>query len=103
MYNRCIQFQGSVSMKSILQQLYEGEIRPDLTVKPQSDEYLDAQIAFKQGGENLRAFMPELEPKLSGIIDQHLILCECERKEMFQYGFSLGVKLVVEALAQSDQ
>ena len=85
-------------MNTILEQLYNGELRPDLR-KPESDEMLDSQISFNQSVNALNEFMPELEPKISAILDAQGRISEAERKDMFQYGFSLGVRLVVEAMS----
>lgn len=86
-------------MSSIIQQLYDGKLRPDLR-KTESDEMLDHEITFRNGVKALNEFMPELEPKISAILDAQNRISEAERKDMFQYGFSLGVRLIVESLSQ---
>lgn len=86
-------------MNTILEQLYNGELRPDLR-KPESDEILDTEIAFRSSVKALNEFMPELEPKISAILDAQGSISEAGRKDMFQYGFSLGVRLIVEAMSQ---
>lgn len=86
-------------MPSIIQQLYDGELRPDLR-NPETDETLESQISFNQSVKALNEFMPELEPKISAILDTQGRISEAERRDMFQYGFSLGVRLIVEALSQ---
>lgn len=86
-------------MTPTIQKLYNGELRPDLR-NPETDETLDSQISFNQSIKALNEFMPELEPKISAILDTQNRISEAERKDMFQYGFSLGVRLIVESLSQ---
>ncbi len=87
-------------MKPTLQKLYNGEIRPDLHA-PETDEFLDNRNKFNKNFAALKDFMPELEPKITALLDDHDMMCEAERKDMFQYGFDLGVRLVLEALSQA--
>ena len=86
-------------MPSIIQQLYDGELRPDLRT-PETDEFLESCKAFQKDFAALKGVMPDLEPRLSALIDDYAGMGGAERRDMFQYGFSLGVRLIVEALSQ---
>lgn len=85
-------------MKPTLQKVYDCEIRPDLHT-PETDEFAASLNAFNKNLAALKDFVPELEPKLTPLIDYQTIMCEEKRKDMFQYGFDLGVHLVLEALS----
>ncbi len=85
-------------MTPTLQKLYDGELRPDLRT-PETTEYVDSHILFNSNFDALKNLVPEFEPKLTTIMEHHTAMCAAERKDMFQYGFSLGVRLVLEALS----
>lgn len=93
-------------MKPTLQQLYQGELRPNRLPSPTSEEYQDSFTAFNNASERLtqalKAIAPELEPLFKNILDEHTLLCIIEKEDMFQYGFSLGVRLVMEALSLNN-
>ena len=85
-------------MTPTLEKLYAGELRPDLYV-PQSEEYLDSQNAFHKSSESLKILLPDIAPKIDHLLDEYRIMSAVEREELFQYGFRVGVRLVIEALS----
>ncbi len=89
-------------MKSALEQLYAGGLYPSRRAAPLTEEYKDSYEAFSAGREalsrQLRELDPELERRLSNMLDESEILNALDREDMFYYGFHLGVRLLSEAL-----
>lgn len=93
---------GENTMKSILEQLYAGELYPSRRAAPLTEEYKDSYDAFCTGRETLSEWLhevePEMETKLSNMLDELEILGALDREDMFYYGLSLGMQLLSEAL-----
>lgn len=89
-------------MKSVLQGFYEGEHSSQRRMAPMTEEYRDSYEAFCKGREDLMKRLhemdPELEKKLSNLLDELKILGALDRENMFCCGFSLGMRLLSEAL-----
>ncbi len=89
-------------MRSALEQLYSGELHPSRRPAPLTEAYQDSYDAFCKGRETLTRRLceidPELERRLSNMLDELEILNALDREDMFCYGFHLGVRLLSEAL-----
>lgn len=86
-------------MKSILRQLYTGEIHP--CEQPiASQKYRNCRNRYIESSESLcqtlQAISPELEEKYNTAIEQHSAIWSIETEEMFYYGLSLGLRLFAE-------
>lgn len=88
-------------MQPILRQLYSGELCPGQQM-PKSDEYMDSHNALLKSSEDLKARFPELESKIKDLLNEYSLMNTIEREEMFEYGFSLGIRLVLDALSISN-
>ena len=88
--------------KSILEQLFNGELHPAEQCAPKSEEYKKALLGYR-----------EIKKKLVKTFDgkQHAMsetLCECyykivgmENAAIFAEGFKLGARMMLETLADS--
>ena len=88
-------------MKSILQQIYNGEFCPEDRAAPMSAEYHKSQNAYNKRCDELidkcKAFDPEIENELSDIFDELWYMCTLEKEDMFCCGFNLAVKILMES------
>lgn len=90
-------------MMSILEELYKGNVCPEMQIIPKNKEYsyLNKKIAH---------IMEMLEKKLSKddyyqletLLDLHIKLGFHEASESFSYGFRLGTMLMIEVLAEKE-
>ena len=90
-------------MEPILGQLFNGKLQPCKTIIPKSEEYTELVAEFEEVSERfsqrLAELSPELERTFSDLIDSVNILRCMEAEELFAQSFSLGVKILSEALA----
>lgn len=93
-------------MGSVLQELYGGELRPFERMQS-SEEHIDCRKKCIQSSESLcqilRSISPELETKFKLALDDYSALCAVETEDMFCYGFSLGIKLLIEAYLLTEE
>lgn len=89
-------------MKTILRQLYDGELYPCENFVPGSPEYRACEAAYSRHQEEfcsrLRAISPELAERYAGLRDDLTLLRAIENEELFYYSFRLGMTLLAEAL-----
>ena len=85
-------------MKSILEQLYYGQLFPAENPIPTSQEYQDARNAFFDNAEALYQRHKDIEKEMDSVIDDYGQVCALESRDMFCYGFRLGVRLLLDAL-----
>ena len=87
-------------MTPILQKLYHGKLCGG-TVQIQTDEYLDSRNSADQNRQWLKEeCSPKQYERIQILLDEHDIMTSIDREAVFQQGFSLGVRLVLEALSQ---
>ena len=91
-------------MRTILQQLYDGDVFPAEQFYPKTEQY---KVIRKQHFNRYQEFNAKLEtidPALSNefvqIMDEQLDTVPIEFSEMFIEGFRLGAKIVVEVYAK---
>ena len=88
---------GGCAVKSILEQLYDGELAPDERFRYILDGYREAQ---KNACASYSSFREKLPPNLSlefeVVIDLHLQQHSFEQKQSFIDGFCLGAALIFE-------
>ena len=87
-------------MKSILSELYEGNIFPAEQYSPRIEEYRQIhQSHYKQYNnfiETLSKLEPPLDKQFIKIMDEQLDVIPFEFSEMFIDGFKLGAKMMAE-------
>lgn len=89
--------------KSILQQLYDGEIYPAENILPTNNEYRKTEQQINTLMEKLKSKLPADQNLL-----EHLKLLENEMStiysfESFSFGFRLAVKLMIESFFLDDE
>ena len=85
-------------MKSLLKQLYNGEICPVDEVTPVLREYVDKENAFLNRERLLASKInKELIPELNELVLELYDLMSEELAEAFAKGFSLGLRMMAEA------
>ncbi|MBS5065750.1 MAG: hypothetical protein KHZ58_18510 [Hungatella hathewayi] len=87
-------------MKSILQQLYEGELHPSEQYCPQIEEYKIIRQKQYQHYEDfihtLNSFDTSLQSQFVRIMDEQLETVPYEFSQMFIEGFRLGARMMIE-------
>ena len=82
-------------MKTILHQLYHGEISPATQYEARLEEYYQMQ---KRHSQEYKAFVQSLEPRqrkeFIKIMDQQFDTIPMEYADTFVDGFQLGVKMM---------
>lgn len=91
-------------MKSILSQLFDGEIYPIRDCLPYSEEYLNKQSTSNQHQEDFIKKLKKLDPSLCEEYlktdEEILAVNYLAGKEAFIYGFCLGTKIISEVLTK---
>ena len=98
-------------MKSVLEQLYDGEIYPAEQVNVRTGTaFLKRNSPFGQKMrrehyshyedfiEQLKAFNPPLSERFIEIMDEQLDALPLETAETFIFGFRVGAKIILEVL-----
>lgn len=90
-------------MKSILQQLYDGEIAPGDQFKPYLKEYREN---WEQIGTTVIEFTKKLtkeqETEFNDLMNKHLSFMPVEMAQVFSDGFKLGVRIMCEVFSTED-
>lgn len=87
-------------MKSILEQLYIGQITPEEDIIPDDPEYrkISAQISNMMV-EWRKKLSPQDFEQLEHMLDLKLELHAMQNKACFVHGYKLGAKMTAEALS----
>ena len=89
-------------MKSVLEQLYDGEIYPAEQVNDRTEGYQKMRREhyshYEDFIEQLKAFNPPLSERFIEIMDEQLDALPLETAETFIFGFRLGAKIILEVL-----
>ena len=87
-------------MKSLLLQLYNGEIYPAEQYAPRTEEYRKLwQEQYKHHQDfnsRLKKTDPPMDKKFIEIMDEQLKAVPFEMSEMFIEGFRLGARMMIE-------
>ncbi|XBX07575.1 hypothetical protein QMP26_05260 [Enterocloster clostridioformis] len=88
-------------MKSILQQLYDGEIAPGEQFKPHLEEYREkwnkiskAELVFTE------KLTKQQEQEFDALMDEHTLLMPLEMSQVFMDGFKLGARMMCEVFSK---
>lgn len=86
-------------MKSILSQLYEGEIAPMENFQPTLEKY---QKKWQESLAHDSKFVDKLDESMRKefeiLMDEHFDLFPLEMSQVFADGFKLGVRMMCETL-----
>ena len=88
-------------MNILLQQLYHGDFCPRNSQQDSSCQNNEFTRWHRYFSKVMHEQAPELEAKFNILMDDLTLAHTTETEEMFYRGFSLGVKLFVEALFYS--
>lgn len=87
-------------MKSLLLQLYGGEIFPAEQYTPKTEEYRKLRREHCKHYEDfikqLKVLDPPLDKRFIEIMDEQLDVFPLEMSEMFIDGFCLGARMMIE-------
>lgn len=84
-------------MKSILHQLYNGELNPYAKFKPTIEEYkLNRNKAFESYSNFLEKLPDNYKEEFTTLIDNHIYLLSFELEQNFIDGFITGVRMMTE-------
>lgn len=91
-------------MQSVIDDLYDGEIRPSETLMPQDPKYREMS---KQVGEEKKYFSGILDEsdrkRFDELDDLQTLVGRMIEKEFFAYGLKLGIMLMLEVLGDGDE
>lgn len=94
-------------MKSILRQLYDGELYPAEQLCSQLEEYREKRGHYSSNYDNflqkLSSMNPQLGEQFSQIMEEQMELIPYEGSELFINGFRMGAKMMLEILWQNDE
>ena len=86
-------------MTPTLEKLYYGKLCGG-AVQIQTEEYMDSRNSAKKNRQWLKEkCSPKQYERIQTLLDEHAIMNSIDREAVFQQGFSLGVRLVLEALS----
>ena len=87
-------------MRTILKQLYDGDIFPAEQFYPKEEEYKALRkkhfTHYDDFRKKVEALSPELSQEFVQIMDEQLDTVPLEFSEMFIDGFRLGARMVIE-------
>lgn len=87
-------------MKTILQQLYDGEVHPCAQFSPETEAYQAMvrkhQIHYQEFIEKLKKAAPDLIDPFIQLMDQDLEFLSPQMEAMFADSFRLGAKMIME-------
>lgn len=86
-------------MDSLLQKLYNGELRPNEQYQSLLTDYQVLQ-RYEGFAQKLQELSPLLEEEFRLILDSHLDAVEEEFSAVFQEGFRLGAQMMLEILKE---
>ena len=89
-------------MKSVLEQLYDGEFYPAEQVNVRTEGYQQMRREhyshYEDFIEQLKTLNPPLDERFIEIMDEQLDALPLETAETFIFGFRLGAKIILEVL-----
>ncbi|MCC8051917.1 MAG: hypothetical protein LIP10_14920 [Clostridiales bacterium] len=85
-------------MKTMMEAIFDGKLYPAEKVVPESKEYWDAIRDAGAQMEELESLLSEDDyGKVEKLCDLMSVESDCQNKEFFKYGLSLGMALMCEA------
>ena len=89
-------------MKSIIEQLYYGEISPCSQPTPDTEKYIKAREDIETIREELEKKYPDCKDLLEEYSDAIHVTASCEGLQDFTTGFRLGAELMIEILDETE-
>ncbi|WP_042195802.1 DUF6809 family protein [Paenibacillus camerounensis] len=91
-------------MRSLIRQLYNGNLHPDKEVKPNDPQYVQLSQKTVETVATWRVKLSEEEFKqLEALLDLYAQTHEMELASVFKYGFRLGAGIMVEVLIGEEE
>ncbi|SDE17004.1 DUF6809 family protein [Sporomusa acidovorans] len=91
-------------MKSILEELYNGNIYPAELIFPKAPEYRPLNKRISDTLEMWQKKLPEDDyNQLDNLLDLHSQSSSMEASESFLYGFRLGALIMIEVLTEKEK
>lgn len=82
----------------MIKEIYQGDFRP-VDNMGISEEYQEKrQVAYKLGKQFMDSLEPSDKDELSKILEAHMEVLAAGMEEGYIYGFSDGIKLIMEAI-----
>ena len=96
----CVWLQGGDEMKSIIEELWNGEINPQDTLVDNNPHYKELQhLQSRNKTELLESLSEEQKEKLEKYCDTTLEMNSASEREAFASGFRIALRLACAALA----
>ena len=93
-------------MKSIIKQIYDGNLDPSNLCRGHSETHFTAQAKYKKYeaifSNKLRQMDPSLVHEFNKVIDAHFEVYAPGDEDIFETGFCLGAKLISEIMNSSS-
>ncbi|MCL2579549.1 MAG: hypothetical protein FWE32_05905 [Oscillospiraceae bacterium] len=85
--------------KTVLGQLFNGEIYPHEQTRPKDERYQEVAIKIGEATRSLcNTFTPEQQVLFDQLKDHCLIVAGMEHGAVFEEGFRLGARIAIEVL-----
>ena len=89
-------------MKSIIEQIYYGELSPCSLPTPTCEKYIKARDAIEHIRERIFQKYPDCKDLLEEYTDAIHVTASCEGLQDFATGVRLGVELMIEILDETE-
>ena len=89
-------------MKSIIEQIYYGEISPCSLPTPTCEKYIKARDAVEHIRERILQKYPDCKNLLEEYTDAIYVNASCEGLQGFTTGVRLGAELMIEILDETE-
>ena len=88
-------------MKSIIEEIYYGELSPYSLPAPTCEKYIKARDAVERIRESILQKYPDCKKLLEEYSDAIHVTASCEGLQDFTTGFRLGAELMTEILNET--
>ena len=89
-------------MKSIIEQIYYGELSPCSLPTPTCEKYIKARDAVEHIRERILQKYPDCKDLLEEYTDAIHVTASCEGLQDFEEGFKLGTAFMIELLDERE-
>ena len=89
-------------MKSIIEQIYYGELSPCSLPTPTCEKYIKARDAVEHIRESILQKYPDCKDLLEKYTDAIHVTASCEGLQDFTTGVRLGSELMIEILDETE-
>ena len=89
-------------MKSIIEEIYYGELSPCSLPAPTCEKYIKARDAVEHIRERILQKHPDCKDLLEEYSDAIHVTASCEGLQDFTTGFRIGAELMIEILDETE-